>query len=305
VSNKLLCQQIKYEKDQSMATLLKAAPISQQIVDDLIQECSKLKTKGCTPNLKVILVGEHAPSVIYTRNKKKFMENIGAKCEIIKLPVDVQEKDFLKTVHNLSVDKNVHGLFVQLPLPKHLEHIDVGQLVPPEKDVDGFHAQNLYQLMKGDKGEKALLPCTPKGIMSMLKYADIDLNGKNVVVIGRSMIVGKPLSLLMTNANATVTLCHSRTKDLKRETQNADIIIAAIGRAKFIDSSFLSPKKDQVLIDVGINHDEEGKLCGDINEEDVSENCAVLTPVPGGVGKMTIVSLGQNLVAAAKRQMEI
>ncbi len=287
-----------------MATLLKAAPISQQIVDDLTEECSNLKKKGCTPNLKVILVGEHPPSVIYTRNKKKFMENIGAECEIIKLPQDVKEDEFLKIINELSEDAKVHGLFVQLPLPKHLDHIDVGQLVPPQKDVDGFHAQNLYQLMKGDKGDKALLPCTPKGIMSMLDYADIDLNGKNVVVIGRSMIVGKPLSLLMTNANATVTLCHSRTKGLKKETQKADIIVAAIGKAKFIDSSFLSPQKDQVLIDVGINHDENGKLCGDINEEDVSQSCALLTPVPGGVGKMTIVSLGQNLVAAAKRQME-
>lgn len=287
-----------------MATLLKAAPISQQIVDNLTLECSKLKEKGHVPNLKVFLVGEHPPSVIYTRNKKKFMENIGAECEIVRLPEDVKENQFLETVQKYSKDNSVHGLFVQLPLPKHLQHIDVGQLVPPEKDVDGFHAQNLYMLMAGDKGDKALLPCTPKGIMSMLDFANIDLNGKNVVVIGRSLIVGKPLSLLMTNANATVTLCHSRTKDLKSITKKADIVVAAIGRAKFIDASYLSESKDQILIDVGINHDEEGNLCGDINERDVIDNCAVLTPVPGGVGKMTIVSLGQNLVTATQRQVE-
>lgn len=287
-----------------MATLLKAAPISQQIVDELTKQCSKLKETGITPNLKVILVGEHPPSVIYTRNKKKFMEKIGAECEIINLPEDISEASFLKSVENYSKDNSVHGLFVQLPLPDHLKHIDVGQLVPPKKDVDGFHAQNLYKLMNGDRDGTALLPCTPKGIMSMLSFANIDVSGKNVAVIGRSMIVGKPLSLLMTNANATVTLCHSRTKDLKKVTREADIIVAAIGKAKFIDSSYLSPKKDQILIDVGINHDEEGKLCGDINESDVSDHCSILTPVPGGVGPMTIVSLGQNLVAAAKNQLE-
>lgn len=287
-----------------MATLLKAAPISQQIVDELTKQCSKLKEKGITPNLKVILVGEHPPSVIYTKNKKKFMEKIGAACEIVRLPEDISETSFLENVDKYSKDKSVHGLFVQLPLPKHLQHIDVGQLVPHQKDVDGFHAQNLYKLMTGDKEGSALLPCTPKGIMSMLSFANIDVSGKSVAVIGRSMIVGKPLALLMTNANATVTLCHSRTKDLKKVTQEADIIVAAIGKAKFINSSYLSPNKDQILIDVGINHDENGKLCGDIDESDVLDHCSVLTPVPGGVGPMTIVSLGQNLVAAANNLLE-
>lgn len=287
-----------------MATVLKAAPIAQQIVEDLTAQCQQLSKKGCRPNLKVILVGEHPPSVIYTRNKKKFMEGIGAECEIIKLPDDISESEFLKVVNKQADDQSVHGLFVQLPLPKHLNHIDVGQLVPPEKDVDGFHAQNLYQLMAGDSGERALISCTPKGVLSMLKYAGIALEGKNVAVIGRSLIVGKPLSLLLTNANATVTLCHSRTKNLKDITKRADIIVAAIGKAKFVDDSFLSDNHDQVLIDVGINHDQDGNLCGDIDQAKCENKCSLITPVPGGVGKMTIVSLGQNLISAAKQQLE-
>ncbi len=287
-----------------MATVLKAAPISQQIVEDLTKQCSLLKNNGCIPCLKVILVGAHPPSVIYTRNKKKFMEDIGAECEIIALEEDVSEDTFLSTLQTYAKDSSVNGLFVQLPLPKHLSHIDVGQMVPPEKDVDGFHAQNLYKLMAGDKGERALLPCTPKGVITMLKYAGVNLEGKSVAVIGRSLIVGKPLSLLMINYNATVTMCHSRTSDLKKITKSADIIVAAIGKAKFINSEYLRESGDQILIDVGINHDEFGNLCGDIDQSDVEDKCALITPVPGGVGKMTIVSLGQNLIAATKIQME-
>lgn len=287
-----------------MATLLKAAPISKEIVDQLSKECSNLKSRGITPNLKVILVGEHPPSVIYTRNKKKFMEGIGAECEIIRLDENISEGPFLSELKKQADDPNVHGLFVQLPLPKKLSHIDVGQLVPPEKDVDGFHAHNLYGLMAGDSGEKFLLPCTPKGVLTMLKHIGVELEGKKVVIIGRSLIVGKPLSLLLTNQNATVTLCHSRTKDLKEETKRADVIVAAIGKAKFITKDFLNDSGKQILIDVGINHDDEGKLCGDIDQASVENACSILTPVPGGVGKMTIVSLGQNLVSAAKKRLE-
>jgi len=288
-----------------MATLLKAATISQAIVDDLKSKCESIREKGVTPTLKVILVGEHAPSVIYTRNKKKFMERIGAKCEIINIPDNVSEEAFLKQIKNLSEDKNVNGLFVQLPLPKHLDHIDVGQLIPPDKDVDGFHAQNLYQVMAGDLGQNALLPCTPKGILTLLENAKVDLNGKTVAIIGRSLIVGKPLSLLLTNKNCTVTLCHSRTKNIKEITSKADIVVAAIGKAKFVDASFLGERRDQIIIDVGINHDSGGKLCGDVDFENVKDICSAITPVPGGVGPMTINSLGQNLITATIRQSGI
>lgn len=287
-----------------MATLLKAAPISQEIVDQLSKECTLLKEKGVTPSLKVLLVGEHPPSVIYTRNKKKFMEGIGADCEIIRLPENVGEKEFLNELKRQADDPKVHGLFVQLPLPKNLAHLDVGQMVPPEKDVDGFHAVNLYGLMSGDSGEKYLIPCTPKGVLSMIRFAGIELEGKKVAILGRSLIVGKPLALLLTNQNATVTLCHSRTQNLEEVTREADIIVAAIGKAKFLNKNHLRKNGDQILIDVGINHDDEGKLCGDIDQASVEDHCQVLTPVPGGVGKMTIVSLGQNLIAATKLQME-
>lgn len=282
-----------------MATVLKASPIVREQVAELKLECEKLKSSGTTPFLKVILVGKHPPSVIYTRNKKKFMESLGAKCEIVELEESIAEEDFLERVNEVAEDPEVHGLFVQLPLPKSLSHIDVGQLVPYKKDVDGFHAKNLYQVMAGDSGDKSLVSCTPKGIMTMLKYHNIDPAGKDVVIVGRSLIVGKPLAMLMTNHNATVTLCHSRTKDLKSMTRKADIIVAAIGKARFIDQDYLDPSKKTIVIDVGINHDESGQLCGDVNYDEVASMCSHITPVPGGVGKMTILSLAQNLIKAA------
>lgn len=294
---------LKKQRTIPMAKVLKAAPIREAVVNSLKEECFSLKKMGCTPNLKVILVGEHPPSVIYTRNKKVFMENMGAECEIIKLSETISESEFLKEVESIGADDLVHGLFVQLPLPKHLGHIDVGQLIPPEKDVDGFHAINLYKIMNGNSDGDALVSCTPKGVVTMLKTEGISLEGKSVAVIGRSMIVGKPLSLLLTNENATVTLCHSRTKNLKEVTKNADIIVAAIGKANFVTRDFLNNKKNQIIIDVGINHDSEGKLCGDVDFNDVLDHCEMITPVPGGVGKMTILSLGENLIQAAKMQI--
>lgn len=282
-----------------MATVLKASPIVRKHVADLKLDCERLKEKGVTPFLKVILVGEHPPSVIYTKNKKKFMESIGAECEILRLSASVSEDDFLDTVSSVAKDSNVHGLFVQLPLPKSLSHIDVGQLVPFEKDVDGFHAQNLYRVLAGDCGDNSLVSCTPKGIVTMLKHHDIDVSGKSVAIIGRSLIVGKPLSMLLTNMNATVTLCHSRTAQLKEVTKKADIIIAAIGKPRFITEEFLNTEKKTIIVDVGINHDDDGKLCGDVDYENVEDHCSHITPVPGGVGRMTILSLGQNLIKAA------
>lgn len=281
--------------------LLKSKPVIDKRVDDLKNKCSKLKDRGIVPNMKVILVGDNPASVIYTRNKKKFMERIGAECEIIKLPKDLDEWEFLKKVEEISTNDKVHGCFVQLPLPVQLSHIDVGELIPPHKDVDGFHSKNIYQMMHGDSGEKALLPCTPKGMITLMQEYGIDLNGKNVVMIGRSMIVGKPMAMLLLNHNATVTICHSRTKNLQEQTKNADIIISAIGKAKFLTQDFLRESKDQVIIDVGMNHDESGKLCGDVDFNGVQDHCAQITPVPGGVGPMTILSLAENLVTAASK----
>jgi methylenetetrahydrofolate dehydrogenase (NADP+)/methenyltetrahydrofolate cyclohydrolase len=279
--------------------ILAAKPLVTKIIADLKLQCQELKQK---PNLHVFLVGDHPPSLIYTRNKKKFIEKFGGECSIIKLDNSISEKDFLDTFKKSAQDPSVHGLFVQLPLPKHLCHIDVGQLVPQNKDVDGFHASSLHDLMKGET-QNTLVSCTPKGIMSLLAENKIEIAGKNVVIVGRSMIVGKPMALLMTNAHATVTLCHSRTQNLASYTQNADIIISAVGKPRYLNQNYLLPHQKVVLIDVGINHDENGELCGDIDFDHVQDRCEAISPVPGGVGPLTIASLGQNLVSAAKSQL--
>ena len=284
-----------------MDKLLKSKPVIEKNKESLTEKCRKLKELGIIPTMKVILVGENPASLIYTRNKKKFMGSIGADCEIIPLPEDLTEGEFLKRVAEINSDHTVHGCFVQLPLPKQLAHIDVGELIPPEKDVDGFHSKNLYHLMHGDIGQQALLPCTPKGIITLLQHYGVELSGKNVVILGRSMIVGKPMALLLLNHNATVSICHSRTKNLKEQTKNADIIISAIGKANFVTKDFLNDSGKQILVDVGMNHDQDKKLCGDIDLNNVLDSCAKITPVPGGVGPMTILSLAENLITAATR----
>jgi methylenetetrahydrofolate dehydrogenase (NADP+)/methenyltetrahydrofolate cyclohydrolase len=281
---------------------LMAGPVRSKEIEILKERTDALQKRGVTPTLKVILVGEMKASLIYTRSKKKFIENFGAACEIIHLPSSINEAEFLAEVGNIVSNDDVHGCFVQLPLPKHLSHIDVGELIPGHKDVDGFNQRNIYELFKGDIGDKALLPCTPKGIITMLHHYDINLSGQDVVILGRSEIVGRPLALLLLNHNATVTVCHSRTKDIKEITKKADIIVSAIGRANFLDRSFLGEKKP-VIVDVGINHDDEGKLCGDVNYKDVKDLCSAISPVPGGVGPMTILSLAQNLLQATEMSL--
>ena len=286
-----------------MAMELLAAPLRAKEIESLKSRAQALKDRGVVPTMKVILVGENKASILYTRNKKKFIESVGGDCEIIHLPEDLTEEFFISEVGRIVSDKSVHGCFIQLPLPKHLAHLDVGKLIPEEKDVDGFNQGNITKLFKGDVGKDALLPCTPKGIVTLLNFYGISPDGKNVVVIGRSEIVGRPLALLMINHNATVTVCHSKTKNLKDFTQKADILISAIGRANFLDRSYLSPAKNQVIVDVGINHDEQGNLCGDVNYNDVFDFCRAITPVPGGVGPMTILSLTQNLLQATETSL--
>jgi methylenetetrahydrofolate dehydrogenase (NADP+)/methenyltetrahydrofolate cyclohydrolase len=283
-----------------VATILSAKNIVNDIVLELKKDCETLKQTGIVPKLKVFLIGNHAPSVIYTRNKKKFIEKFGAECDIITLPESTTEEAFLNQVREAAESKDVNGLFVQLPLPKHLKHIDVGQIVPSQKDVDGFHAHNLYKLLKGEN--TGLVSCTPKGIITLLEKNNIEISGKNAVVIGRSMIVGKPMGMLLTNKSATVTLCHSKTSNLKEITRKADIIISAIGQPNFFDKSYLTDNQNVTIIDVGINHDESGTLCGDIDFQSVEAHCSAISPVPGGVGPLTIASLGQNLVLATQLQ---
>ena len=289
-----------------MNLILNSASIKKKISKELKADCKLLKSNNITPFLKVVLVGKDPASVIYTNNKKRFCEKVGAQCEIVELDENISESEFRSIINSINDDKLVDGCIIQLPLPKQLAHLDVGRLVAKEKDVDGFHPENLYGLLKGCKNStENFISCTPKGILTLMKEYNIDLKGKHVVIVGRSMIVGKPLALLLTNNDATVTLCHSKTTDLKSITKNCDILVSAIGSPKFIDKSYLSSTTNQVIIDVGMNTDSNGELCGDVNFDEVAPLVAAITPVPGGVGPMTIVSLVQNLLQASKNRLSV
>lgn len=288
-----------------MSQILHSASVKKLITKGLKAECKALKEKNIFPQLKVVLVGSDPASIVYTTNKKKFCEKVGALCEIVTLDEQISEVDFLKVITQINDDKLVDGCIIQLPLPKQLSHLDVGRLVKKEKDVDGFHPDNLYALMSNQLDSKTFISCTPKGILTLMQESQIEVSGKHVVIVGRSMIVGKPLAMLLTNHNATVTLCHSQTTNLKELTKNCDILISAIGKAHFIDETYLSPNKNQVIIDVGMNTDTQGQLCGDVHYERVEHLVSAITPVPGGVGPMTIVSLVQNLLQASKNRLSL
>lgn len=271
--------------------------ISGQIKDELQQKVAILKDKGITPGLAVILVGHNSASQVYVNNKKKACEYIGMKSFSYELPEETSEKSLLELIETLNEDKAVHGILVQLPLPKHMDEQKVILTINPAKDVDGFHVQNVGALMIGLDG---FVSCTPAGIMELLKRYQINLEGKKCVVVGRSNIVGKPVSLLLLRENATVTMCHSKTQNLKQELEQADIVVAAVGVAKMIKGSML--KEGAVVIDVGMNRDEAGKLCGDVDFASCEGIASYITPVPGGVGPMTIAMLMHNCVSAALRQ---
>ncbi|MCB9094884.1 MAG: bifunctional 5,10-methylenetetrahydrofolate dehydrogenase/5,10-methenyltetrahydrofolate cyclohydrolase [Halobacteriovoraceae bacterium] len=277
---------------------------------DVIEKNLPILTRRVTacpipPFLKVILVGKNPSSLAYVGHKKKMCDKVGAKCEIVELPESVGEGDFLKNVEQINNDPQVTGFLIQMPLPSQLSHLDVYSLVKPTKDVDGFHIDNFKELYDSNVTEKTLLPCTPKGVIKLLDHYQVELEGKDVVIIGRSHIVGKPLFHLMNNRNATVTLCHSKTKELKEKCQRADIIVAAIGKPQFVDSTFVSPTKKQIFVDVGISRLENGRLVGDIDFESVmKKNPEAITPVPGGVGPMTVYSLIENLLSATEKQVK-
>ena len=246
--------------------------------------------------LAVVLVGEDPASQVYVRNKIKACEEVGIKSYAFYIDKEVAQSRVEELIRSLSVDNKINGILVQLPLPAHLDSKKILELIPYAKDVDGFSAENMGRLCMN---EPCLVACTPNGVMKMFESENIDLNGKNAVVIGRSNIVGKPMAMLLTNANATVTLCHSRTADLKQKCLEADIVVAAIGKAKFIKADMI--KEGAVVIDVGMNRDENGKLCGDVDFENVKEKCSFITPVPGGVGPMTITMLMYNTYLSATR----
>ncbi len=264
------------------------------IKDDLRKQVEELKVKGIVPGLAVILVGEDSASKVYVNNKKKACEYIGIKSFSYTLPEETTEKALLELVETLNQDENVHGILVQLPLPKHMNDKKVIRTISPQKDVDGFHVASIGALCVGEEG---FVCCTPAGVLELLKRYGIQIAGKKCVVIGRSNIVGKPMSLLLLQEHGTVTMCHSRTQDLTRELQQADIVVAAVGIAKMVKGEMLKP--GAVVIDVGMNRDENGKLCGDVDFDSCQGIASYITPVPKGVGPMTIAMLMTNCVKAA------
>ena len=277
-----------------MAKILDGKAVSQRIKDELKLEVENLKKEGKTVGLAVIIVGDNPASRIYVNNKKKACEEIGIYSEEYALPAETTQQQLLDLIKTLSDAKHISGILVQLPLPKHFDEKAVIAAIPPEKDVDAFHPVNVGKIMIGDFD---FLPCTPAGVMELIAEAGIDPSGKECVVIGRSNIVGKPQAMLLLHKNATVTICHSKTVDLKTVCRRADILVAAVGKAKFVTADMIKP--GAVVIDVGMNRDENGKLCGDVDYENVKEVAGAITPVPGGVGPMTIAMLMKNAVKAA------
>ncbi len=285
------------------AKILSAAPVVEQTKKNLLTRCEALKKNGYTPSMCVVLVGDNPASQSYIRNKKKMCEEIGAKFNLLQMPSDIETSDFLSEVEKLNNDPGINGIIIQLPVSEHLKNLNIPNLVIPSKDIDGFHRENTHQIYSGSTDLSKLIPCTPKGIIRLLKFYQVDLAGKNIVVVGRSLIVGKPLSMLLSNFNATVTLAHSHTKNLRDYTKAADIIISAIGKAHLLDHTYFNANKKPVVIDVGMNT-LDGKLTGDVNQTDIQSCATAISPVPGGVGPMTVISLIENLISATEQQVK-
>ena len=280
--------------------LLNGKELAQKLQQEMTREVTELKEKGLQPGLAVILVGEDPASQVYVRNKERAANNIGMYSVVYRLPETTSEADLITKIEELNHDDKVHGILVQLPLPKHINEDLVLDTIDPAKDVDGFHPMNLGNLFAG---KPTMIPCTPAGIMELIKLSGLDLAGKNAVIIGRSNIVGKPMAHLLLQANATVTICHSKTKDLPKVAKQADVLVVAIGRANFVTADFV--KEGAVVIDVGINRDENNKLTGDVKFDEVAPLTSYITPVPGGVGPMTITMLMRQTIDAAKRKENV
>lgn len=283
-----------------MAKIIDGKAVSQFVKDEVKKEVSALGEKGISVGLAVIIVGNDPASRTYVNNKKKACEATGIISEEYALPEDTTMDELLTLIKELNAKKSINGILCQLPLPKHLDEKAVIENIDPIKDVDAFHAVNTGHIMIGDY---SFLPCTPAGIMEMLKYYNIEIEGKECVVIGRSNIVGKPMAMLLLQKNGTVTICHSRTKNLKEVTSRADILVAAVGIPYFVTADMV--KDGAVVIDVGMDRNKEGKLCGDVDFAEVEKKASYITPVPGGVGPMTIATLMKNTVTAAKIQNNI
>ncbi len=276
-----------------MARIIDGKAISQQIKDELKEEVARKKAEGKSATLAVIQVGNDPASTVYVGNKKKACAYIGIESASYELPEETTQDELLELIDRLNEDPAITGILVQLPVPDHIDEDTIIRRISPAKDVDGFHPMSVGALCIGEKG---FVSCTPAGIIKLLKYSDIDIAGKECVVIGRSNIVGKPMALLLLRENGTVTVCHSKTKNLKDVCKRADILVVAIGRPKMINEEYI--KDGAVVIDVGIHRMENGKLCGDVDYDRVAEKCSAITPVPGGVGPMTIAMLMYNVVSA-------
>ena len=276
-----------------MALIIDGKKISKEIKDELKEKVTKLKAEGKIVSLAVIQVGEDPASSVYVNNKKKACEYIGIESLSFHLPETITEDELLGKIKELNEDEKVNGILVQLPLPEHIDEDKVIQTIAPEKDVDGFHPQSVGALSIGQKG---FISCTPAGVIQLLKRSGIEIAGKECVVIGRSNIVGKPMALLLLRENGTVTIAHSKTANLKEVAKRADILVVAVGKPKMIDSSYI--KEGAVVIDVGIHRNAENKLCSDVDYDDVIDHVSAITPVPGGVGPMTIAMLMNNCVSS-------
>lgn len=280
-----------------MAIRIDGKAVAAQVRVQVAQDATALKARGVQPGMAVVLVGDDPASKIYVNNKKKACAETGIYSEEHILPAETTQEELLALIEKLNADEKIHGILVQSPLPKHLDEKLVVEHIDPRKDVDAFHAYNVGRIMIGDY---TFLPCTPAGVIELIRSAGVVIEGKSCVVVGRSNIVGKPMAMLLLHCNGTVTICHSRTKNLAEICRGADILVAAVGRAKMITADMVKP--GAVVIDVGMNRDENGRLCGDVDFDAVEPVASYITPVPGGVGPMTIAMLMKNAVRAAELQ---
>ncbi len=278
--------------------LMDGKKLASKIEEDIIRETQELAIKGIVPSLAVILVGNDSASQTYVTMKAKACKRVGITSILYEMPISTSEQDLLQTIHSLNNNEQIDGILVQLPLPQHINASEILEMIAPHKDVDGFHTQNSGKLHSGLRG---FVPATPLGVMTLLRHYNIDIKGKDVCIIGASNIVGKPLAALMLNAGATISICHILTKDLSFYTKNADIICVGVGKPNLITKDMV--KEGAIIVDIGINRLENGKLVGDADFENLHTHCSYITPVPGGVGPMTIASLLQNTLTSAKNRI--
>jgi methylenetetrahydrofolate dehydrogenase (NADP+)/methenyltetrahydrofolate cyclohydrolase len=279
-----------------MGNLIKGKPVADAITEEVKNEAEILRKKNIAPKLKIVRVGEREDDIAYERAAIKRMEACNIDCEVLKLPADINQNDFIEQLKKVNNDDKVHGILLFRPLPKQLNEMDIKYIISPEKDIDCFNPVNVAKVTEGD--DSGFPPCTPSAAMEILKYYNIQLKGSEAVVLGRSMVVGKPMANLLLKENATVTICHSKTNNLPEVTKRADILIAAIGKSNMITADYV--KEGATVIDVGINVNEEGKLTGDVNTEDCIQKVGLITPVPAGVGSVTTAVLAKHVVKACK-----